>query len=271
MTQSVVVTNKDVVTQSDKPLAIQDFENVLRFAIEKGAQLENIMAVRRELKAERAKEEFDDAMALFQSECPLIQKEKNVPTNTGKIAYSYAPIEAIEIQIRPYTKKYGFSHTFDADPSSANGWVIAKCIVKHRGGHSEVSTGKFPLGTKTQVMSDTQVYAAADTFAKRRALTNAYALIIVGEDMDGATGRMKPRGPSNMKPDTKDSEPLALKLWEVLAPIRKKNVKTWEESNLWLANNNLIEGFESLPNLSPDRYKEIISGAEKILAATVAK
>jgi len=44
---------------------------------------------------------------------------------------------------------------------------------------------KLPLGTRTSIMSDTQQYAAALTFANRRVLANAYGLVFAGEDKDG--------------------------------------------------------------------------------------
>lgn len=171
-----------------------NFESAFRYAVDKGGGSEvmnTLMNIRRELNSEASKKAFDSALSAFQAECPVVLKEKSVPTASGKTAYKYAPIEAIEIQIRPLLRKYGFSHTFDTDTASAAGWVIAKCIVTHTEGHTRTSTAKFPLGTKTQIMSDTQVYASALTFANRRALCNAYGLVLAGEDMDGQTGKLK--------------------------------------------------------------------------------
>lgn len=167
-------------------------------------------------QARSAKAQFDEAMSAFQEKCPVIIKDKAVPDRNGNTAYKYAPIEMIEVQIRPLLREFGFSHTFDTDTASAQGWVIAICKVKHRAGHSESSTAKFPLGTKTQIMSDTQVYAAALTFANRRALCNAYGLILAGEDMDGRTGNPKPKGPRKATETTRN--------WalEQLRPVHRK-------------------------------------------------
>lgn len=179
------------------PANPEDPVGLFKLAIESkaGAEtLERVMAVRRELRAERAQEAFEAALSEFQAECPPVVKNKGVPTSSGKLAFFYAPLEEIEQVIRPIESKHGFNHTFDTDTASAAGWVIAKCIVTHRGGHSRTSTMKLPLGTKTPIMSDTQAYAAALTFANRRALCNAYGIVIVGEDKDGA-GKTKPPGP----------------------------------------------------------------------------
>jgi hypothetical protein len=246
-----------------------NFDAAFRYAVDKGAGAEamnTLMNIRRELNMEAAKKAFDEALSAFQSECPLIMKEKSVPTASGKIAYKYAPIEAIEIQIRPLLRQHGFSHTFDTDTASEAGWVIAKCIVTHREGHSRVSTAKFPLGTKTQIMSDTQVYASALTFANRRALSNAYGLVLAGEDLDGQTGKLKPTGPSAMQPADLGLKDLARELWEVLKPVRGTK-RDWNEANQWLWREEVLDGAipETAPDLSPPKFKEVIAKAREIL------
>jgi len=256
---------KDYSGQLARPES-NDPQAILRYAIDKGADIsviERMMVVRDKLKAESAKEAFDSAMSEFQSECPVIIKEKGVPDRSGKTAYSYAPIEAIEVQIRPLLRKHGFSHTFDTDTASAVGWVIAKCVVKHRLGHSEVSTAKFPLGTKTAIMSETQAYAAAMTFANRRALSNAYGLVLAGEDIDGRTGKLKPKGPSAMQPPDLALKDLARELWELLKPVRGTE-KNWIAANQWLWREEILDGTipESAPELTAEKFRQVIAAAK---------
>src|SRR5690349_13049281 len=246
-----------------KPITAGEFDvaRLMEFAIKTGGEqavaiVERLMPIRRELEAERAKKAFDESMAAFQLECPVIQKEKLVKADSGA-SYSYAPMEAIEIQIRPFTQKHGFSHTFDTDTASEVGWVIAKCIVTHREGHSRISTAKFPLGTRTKIMSDTQVYASALTFANRRALANAYALILVGEDLDGRTGRPKGTGPSH------EVKELAKELWDLLKPVRGDK-RDWNEANQWLYRMDILDGAvpERAPELSVVKLREVINAAK---------
>src|SRR3712207_2584294 len=90
-------------------------EMLIAQAIEKQVPvetMERLLAMRRELKAERAKEQYNRAMAGFQGECPTIQKTKEVKTNSGKVAYRYAPIESIQEQTKHLIQKYGFSYAF---------------------------------------------------------------------------------------------------------------------------------------------------------------
>ncbi|MDD5590162.1 MAG: hypothetical protein PHQ47_03240, partial [Candidatus Portnoybacteria bacterium] len=56
-------------------------EALIAQAIDKGVSvetMEKLLAMRKELKAEWAKEEFIKAMANFQKECPIIEKKKPV-------------------------------------------------------------------------------------------------------------------------------------------------------------------------------------------------
>ncbi len=199
-----------VLSATGQPLpvpAADSVESLFRLAIEKGTPvdaMERLLTMRREIHAERAKAAFDEAMAAFQSECPPIVKAKSVPDRSGRVAYKYAPLEDVEQVIRPLTKKHGFHHTFDTDVSSQVGWIIARCVVTHVGGHSRETQVKLPLGTKTPIMSETQAYAAALTFATRRALQNAYGLVIAGEDQDGRQPAERTAGPAQATAKTRE-------------------------------------------------------------------
>ena len=117
-------------------------ESIIRYALERGAAvdvIERMMAVRRELKEEAGKAAFDAALRDFQAECPIIVKAKSVPDSSGKVAYSYAPLEDIIGQVRALLQKHGFSFTLDTDIESKDGWVIAKCNVTHCAGHCRVA------------------------------------------------------------------------------------------------------------------------------------
>lgn len=171
------------------PMPVINIESLIEKAVDSKAAVEVVKELRAMFLDDQkraAEAAFNESMSAFQSECPIIIKGKQVMSNDKKL-YAYAPIEKIEEVIRPICRTHGFSHTFDTDIASAPGWVIAKCIVTHQQGHQRITIAKFPLGAKTQIMSDTQVYAGALTFANRRVLANAYGLVITGEDKDGAS------------------------------------------------------------------------------------
>jgi len=93
-----VVEKKDGITKAGFSM-----ETLIMKAVERDASvetLERILAMRRELKAELAKEQYDQAMAKFQSECPEIKKTKEVKDRSGRLLYAYAPIESIVKQVK---------------------------------------------------------------------------------------------------------------------------------------------------------------------------
>lgn len=160
-------------------------ENLISQAIASKADvgtMERLLAMRKTLKEEWAKEQFDKAMAAFQSECPVIKKTKTIKTKAGDDAYSYAPLESIVIQVKPLLEKHGFSYSIQTETGDKK--VKATCLAKHKDGHSEPSSMEVPLGNKTQIMSDTQVTAAALTFAKRYAFCNVFGILTGDEDKE---------------------------------------------------------------------------------------
>lgn len=260
---------------SPEPQAValrSDPEAILRYAIDKGADvsvIERMMVIRRELRDEQAKAAFDAAMAAFQTECPVVTKAKGVPDRSGSVAYKYAPFEDIIAQVKPALQKHGFSYTLDTDTESQAGWVVAKCHVTHSAGHSRTSTAKFPLGTKTGIMSDTQVYAAALTFASRRVFCNAFGIVTAGEDSDGRVAKAKPQGPSSMVPDNQQVKDLARQLWTLLESVRGE-AKNWDKANEWLWAHEILDGAnpdDCMPHLPAERIKLVIAKAKEVLNA----
>lgn len=237
-------------------------------AIDKGpdgvATLRELLQVRREMEAEAAKKAYDAAMAAFQAECPPVSKPKGVKTRAGEHAYSYAPLEHVIQTVKPFIQKHGFSYTLDTDTESKDGWVIAKCKVTHSAGHSETSTAKFPLGAGTQLMSTTQVYAAALTFASRRVFQNAFGIVCAGEDTIEEGNRQKPAGPSKLRADDANADALRCELWDVLKSVRG-TAKNWDEANVWLSGNDIINGDEQAPRFTPERFKQVIAKAKEKL------
>lgn len=195
--------------------------------------MERLLAMRKELRAEKAKEAFDADMASFQGECPTIKKTKaGAKTKSGIVAYHYAPIESIVEQVKVLISKHGFSYAIKTE--TGEGKVKAICFVKHRMGHSESSETEVPLGIKTDIMSNSQHYAAAMTFAKRYAFTNAFGIMTGDDDNDAAkTGKEQTPASSGVgkRPTTE----------QMIASIRKtkdrKTLESWQKqipgSNLY--------------------------------------
>lgn len=179
------VYGEDETQREKRHLIESGAEALIAKAIEKNVSvetMERLLAMRRELKAEKAKELFDEAMAKFQNECPVILKDKQVKKENGGLLYSYAPIESIVSQVKELLQKHGFSYAIETFTEADKVRVV--CVAKHFAGHVNPSSMELPLGTKTGIMSATQQVAAAITFAKRYAFCNAFGILTGDEDTD---------------------------------------------------------------------------------------
>jgi len=145
--------------------------------------MQKFLDMRRELKKEWAKEQFDLAMAKAQGEFPEIKKTtEGGKTKAGEVAYWYATIDQIVNPVKPILTKYGLSYTIKTE--FPEGKVKSTCIVRHIAGHSEESEMIIPIGNGTNIMSQAQNVAAASTFAKRYAFMNAFGIMTGDEDKE---------------------------------------------------------------------------------------
>jgi hypothetical protein len=162
-----------------------DAERLIALAIDKGTPIETmekLLAMRRELKEEQAKEAYYAALAAFQAECPTIPKTQNV-SYTG-VNYKYAPLDIIVATIKDALKNHGFSYTVTTKQTETS--VTAICNAHHEQGHTEPTEFTIPVDSKSK-MNDAQRTASALTYAKRYAFCNAFG-IMTGDEDDDAQG-----------------------------------------------------------------------------------
>lgn len=181
-----------------------DPQSIIRFAIEKGANvdtIERLMAVRRELQAEHAKKEFDDALAAFQAACPIIKKTKAVADKGGGVRYHFAPLDSIVTQVRDLLKEHGFSYSLTAKVE--NNWVESICKLTHRGGHFQTSEFKVPIDPKA-FMSEAQKFASSLSYSKRYAFVGALGILTSDDDIDANTTPNRPASPSRATEKTRE-------------------------------------------------------------------
>ena len=168
-----------------RAVASVDPEALIARAIDKGMpveSMERLLAMRREMKAEWARDQFFTALTGFQHECPAVEKTHEVPNRDKKtVRYRYAALEDIVEVVRPFLEKWGFSWT--VKPQQTDGHVKASVYAHHKDGHEEVTEFEVPLDPEAY-MSDPQRAAAALTFARRYAFINAFGIVTKGEDND---------------------------------------------------------------------------------------
>lgn len=155
--------------------------------------LERLLAMRRELREEQAREAFNRDFAAFQGGCPLIPKERAVNERSGKLRYKYATLDAIMRVIQPYLVQYGFSIGFSG--AFGEGIEIVTCHLRHVLGHETTSTFRAPID-KTAYMNEPQKYGGARSYGRRYALCDVLGIVTADQDDDAVSAEKTDNGPS---------------------------------------------------------------------------
>jgi hypothetical protein len=182
---------KAIVTREAAPApAVQVDINpqaLIAAAIEKNVpieMMEKLLSMRERLRAEAAEMAYREAMAKFQSECPIIPKRKEVFDRQGKLRYRYAPIDDIISTVKPSISKYGFSYTTKTEQvETPRPGIQATVIISHVAGHSEQSAFFAEINVEAY-MTQPQKWASASTFAKRYAFCNGFGIMTGDDDND---------------------------------------------------------------------------------------
>lgn len=183
-TKKITKRETALALPKDQQLSV---ENLMKEAIKKDASIdtiERIFTLREKMKSEWAKQQFDGAMAAFQSECPVIKKTKIVKNKDGSVRYRYAPLDSIVLQVKSLLQRHGFSYTLDSQVTENR--VTPTCKVTHVAGHSESSSFTIPIDPDA-FMTGAQKFASALTFAKRYAFINAFGILTGDEDDDAVS------------------------------------------------------------------------------------
>jgi hypothetical protein len=153
----------------------------------------------RELREDEAKAEFNRALAEMQIKLPRITKDGHVKypsSKGGDVDFKFATEENIDKAIRPLMAEYGFSFSFDSEPTPDK--VIYIGTLHHKLGHSKTARLQLPADTSggknaIQAVGSTASYARRYL---RKALLN---LIEEGEDNDGnVVGFLEEREVNNL-------------------------------------------------------------------------
>lgn len=220
-------------------------QDLLAMAVKQGASvdtLERLMVVRKELRAEEAEADFNSAMSAFQSECPIIIRNRDGHENR----YRYAPLELIVQKVTPYLAKHGFHH--QEDGIVTEGWVEALVIVTHRSGHSITRRFKVPAESRAG-MSPAQKYGAAMTFATRYAFCAALGIRTAERDTDCPPGA------------DKTVTELKAELWSLLKGVRGTE-QNWKQAQQWLWDECVMDPDHRISNLAVEDFQSVIAKAK---------
>lgn len=143
-------------------------------------KLEKFLDLQERILNKRNEQEFSEAMAGFQQDCPIIERKKKVSFKSTK--YDYATLDEMVYTIKPILAKHGLSFSFDTVYGEKDFQLIT--IISHINGHSKKYSLTFPRTHDDQRMNETQRMKSALTYAKRAGLENALGIVTSDEDDD---------------------------------------------------------------------------------------
>jgi len=175
--------------------------NFLELAIKQGLSiehLERLMGLQERWQANQSRMAFLNAMAAFQSGCPILEKTKKVAF--GNTKYSYAPLGEIAQTLKTVLFNNGLSFRWEMQDKEDS--IVCTCIISHIAGHSEQSTmsaKKDTSGNKNEIQSR----GSTITYLQRYTLIAALGISTADEDIDGRNDKQTdvPKEPQQKKPD----------------------------------------------------------------------
>jgi len=154
--------------------------SIIQQAIASGADpayLRELLQVREQWEAGEARKLYSQAIADFQSRCPIIEK--------GDKAHNkqYAAMDRIWRTIRPLLDETGLSIVWTVNQLTEYGLHI-EGEIRHKAGHAVGISYDLPMPDKVTGQNAAQQMGSASSYAKRYATCAALG-IVTGEDDDG--------------------------------------------------------------------------------------
>jgi hypothetical protein len=154
--------------------------SIIQQAIQTGVSAEylrELLQVREQWEAGEARKLYSQAIADFQSRCPIIEKADKAHNK------QYAAMDRIWRTIRPLLDETGLSVVWTANTLTEYGLRI-EGEIRHKAGHAVPIAYDLPMPDKVTGQNAAQQMGSATTYAKRYALCSALG-IVTGEDDDG--------------------------------------------------------------------------------------
>ena len=148
-------------------------------------KLERLMNLQERWMENNAKKAFYSALSAFQSELPVIKKQREASFQTrngGEMKYKYASLDDISEHIKPFLVKHGLSYRFEQEFN--NTAIAVTCIVTHFDGHQETCR-MIGMPDATGNKNAIQQIASTIQYLRRYTLTGALGITTADDDIDG--------------------------------------------------------------------------------------
>lgn len=169
--------------QSETAAVLHMIERMARDPSVDMERLQRFMEMRKEIRAEEAEREFNDAMATVQGKMRAVAADANNPQTKSK----YASYFALDKAIRPIYSAEGLALSFDTEDSPKPEHIRVVCYVT-RGQYTRKYKIDMPADGKGakggDVMTKTHAAGSASTYGQRYLLKMIFN-IAIGDDDDG--------------------------------------------------------------------------------------
>ena len=188
-----------------------------------------------QLEDRQAEKAFDADMIEAQSEVRALAWDKlNTERNSRNVSYP-----KIDTMLRPIRLKYGFTQTWDSEPSPIADMMVVCCDVIHRSGHRRRYRLPMPIdnmGPKggSGVMTKQQAVVSGSSYGIRKLASMIWdiPLLVDKDDNDGNPVRStvsEPQAKILRDLDNRLSEATHEKVMEYLSTTYKQEIKAVED------------------------------------------
>ena len=169
-------------------------------------RMERLFEMAERIRAQKAEQAFNGAMARAQSKMRRVETDANNPQTRSK----YASYGAIDRAIRPLYSEEGFSVSFDTEPHELPEWITVVAYVSHSEGHTRKYSQPMPADGKGakggDVMTKTHAMGSAQTYGMRYLTKKIWNVAIGEDDDDGNAANTSHGAPDNARVSAKDLE-----------------------------------------------------------------
>lgn len=156
------------------------------------AEIAQLWAVQKDIKATKAKTSYDESFGLFKRNPPKLKKTKRVhfkskDSNKPPTDFWHAELDKVCDALIPALSAVGITHHYEIEPK--DGLIYVTCVLTHEEGHSERTT-LFGLPDDTGGKNKIQAVGSAVTYLQRYTLLAATGLATEGQDDDGKGGEL---------------------------------------------------------------------------------
>lgn len=205
---------REVQERAGREVAMSDTSpmSMMLAAQRQGASLADVremMAIHREMKADEAREIFRADFAAFRGENIIIPKTKHVDRGRGG-SFDQAEYDEVCRRLSPALSRHGFSFRHDqkfglrrvmTDGAENDvGWVWVTCHLEHRRGHAEHLELEGPPG-ELSVNTPTQNMQTTASYLKRQSLLAITGTATGGEDDEAKMRREEGARPAEIPSD----------------------------------------------------------------------